>query len=463
MNIFGRRKSHHSPKDESLKDKQLRELKTVFPSIRRPNNDDTLFSVQFSVDNRYNSLRIFIPSDFPNVRPVLQVDGPVQHPWLDPFKQVNGCDKLMNWKKDSSLVEVVEECLAALSVGTINPTGVRPAGGIPHDANYSSYPATAGAEAAAKQANDRNSFTAFSSPAGNFYPTQPQSQPQSSTQFTSAAYPTQQTGAWQAQGYPPSTPGGASAMQTSALYPSPGAAVYPAVPNTVNMYSPTNGHQQTQQQQYQPPLQHQSSSMQQQSPYVHGAQAQEEMQHAERPLSLTRQVSEDKSNMNINMPPLPNSFPELEDMTVEQLERLMKDSVALQAHVAQQQGVKSMESLLDQLKGSNYDMTVRNLSLGEELDRLNIEATQTQKELKAANEEFEAELAAAKAKFQMPQVQVMHELKKKKSDMDTSTDQIGVHFADGKIPLDTFITEFLEARTKYYMLCTKIAALESMN
>ena len=51
------------------KDKQIRDLKSVFPSIRRPNNDDTLFELKFVVDNQYSSLRIFIPADFPMTRP----------------------------------------------------------------------------------------------------------------------------------------------------------------------------------------------------------------------------------------------------------------------------------------------------------------------------------------------------------------------------------------------------------
>lgn len=62
---------------------------------------------------------------------MLQVAGPVTHPWLDQFKQVNGCEKvpnimivmdclilslqLMNWTKSSSLVEVVEESMSAVS------------------------------------------------------------------------------------------------------------------------------------------------------------------------------------------------------------------------------------------------------------------------------------------------------------------------------------------------------------
>jgi hypothetical protein len=76
------------------KDKQIRELTTSFPSIKRPNQDDNLFEVVFEIDRKYNTLRIYLPSDFPANKPVLQVLGPVVHPWLDQYKRVAGCDKV---------------------------------------------------------------------------------------------------------------------------------------------------------------------------------------------------------------------------------------------------------------------------------------------------------------------------------------------------------------------------------
>lgn len=56
-------------KKDDDKERQIKELKQVFPSIRRPNNDDNLFEIKFVVNNQYSSLRVFIPSDFPNTRP----------------------------------------------------------------------------------------------------------------------------------------------------------------------------------------------------------------------------------------------------------------------------------------------------------------------------------------------------------------------------------------------------------
>lgn len=56
-------------KKDDDKEKQLKHMKAAFPSMRRPNNDDRLFELRFTVDNQYNTLRITIPDDFPQSRP----------------------------------------------------------------------------------------------------------------------------------------------------------------------------------------------------------------------------------------------------------------------------------------------------------------------------------------------------------------------------------------------------------
>lgn len=51
------------------REKQIKALQAAFPSLRRPNNDDTLFELKFVVDGLYSSLRVYIPADFPLTRP----------------------------------------------------------------------------------------------------------------------------------------------------------------------------------------------------------------------------------------------------------------------------------------------------------------------------------------------------------------------------------------------------------
>jgi hypothetical protein len=56
-------------KKDDEKERHIKDLKAVFPSVRRPNNDDSLFEIKFVVSNQYSSLRVFIPADFPTARP----------------------------------------------------------------------------------------------------------------------------------------------------------------------------------------------------------------------------------------------------------------------------------------------------------------------------------------------------------------------------------------------------------
>jgi hypothetical protein len=51
------------------KEKQIRELSISFPSLRRPNQDDNLFEIIFEIDRKYNTLKIYLPSDFPANKP----------------------------------------------------------------------------------------------------------------------------------------------------------------------------------------------------------------------------------------------------------------------------------------------------------------------------------------------------------------------------------------------------------
>jgi hypothetical protein len=51
------------------KEKQIRELSITFPSIRRPNQDDNLFEIVFEIDRKINTLKIYLPSDFPANKP----------------------------------------------------------------------------------------------------------------------------------------------------------------------------------------------------------------------------------------------------------------------------------------------------------------------------------------------------------------------------------------------------------
>lgn len=65
VNIFGKKRT------DDEKDRQIRELRVTFPSLRRPNNDDELFEMLFEVEKAYSTLRIYLKPEFPSLKPGL--------------------------------------------------------------------------------------------------------------------------------------------------------------------------------------------------------------------------------------------------------------------------------------------------------------------------------------------------------------------------------------------------------
>jgi hypothetical protein len=64
-----------SKKKDDDRERQLKQFKFAFPSLRRPNNDDSLFEIRFLVENQHMVLRIAIPNEFPAVKPGKKSDS----------------------------------------------------------------------------------------------------------------------------------------------------------------------------------------------------------------------------------------------------------------------------------------------------------------------------------------------------------------------------------------------------
>lgn len=80
------------------------------------------------------------------------------------------------------------------------------------------------------------------------------------------------------------------------------------------------------------------------------------------PTALQREDSLNNP-MQMALPDIPSHFPELDKLTEVQLERLLKDSVALEAHIASMDSVQAMESLRDMQRETNAQTVSKNLLL----------------------------------------------------------------------------------------------------
>jgi len=382
-------------KKDDDKERQVKELKLVFPSIRRPNNDDNLFEIKFVVNNQYSSLRVFIPSDFPNTRPVLQASGPITHPWLDQFKQVNGSDKLMQWNRSSSLVEVVEESLSALLAGS-NETETA-------SAAVSSSPAVATASPSSS-INNNNNYSAY-----------------------------------------PAAVAAPSVSSSMSMY----AVAEPSNPAVIGQYrgTPTTNHHNTN-------TNTNARQSQQQFGSYAAAAAAAESANLQQSSSNQNQAAPGPSRGAL--PALPSSFPELDQLTSVQLQRLLVDEVALEAHLSKVESIKQMQTVVDQVRQDNVENARRNLSKEADLCSAMEEAEAQQSALKVLVLEHKEKLEAVRKKHETPISDILKELKATKNELDSNSEELGASFVEGKIELGNFLQDFLEKRSKYHELSAKM-------
>ncbi|CAM9317804.1 unnamed protein product, partial [Phaeothamnion confervicola] len=81
------------------RDRQIANMQQMVHGLECKQADKALFEVQLHVppDARSVCLRIFLPTNFPEDRPVLQLLSQVQHPWVNQYMQVVGHPRYANW------------------------------------------------------------------------------------------------------------------------------------------------------------------------------------------------------------------------------------------------------------------------------------------------------------------------------------------------------------------------------
>ncbi|CAM9574366.1 unnamed protein product, partial [Heterosigma akashiwo] len=94
--MFGRRRDSESRLQEQ-RSQQIESLKTIVPGLKETSTDQSQFEVPVSTPSRTVMMRIYLPANFPNEKPVLQMLAQIRHPWLNTFFQVTGHPMLLSW------------------------------------------------------------------------------------------------------------------------------------------------------------------------------------------------------------------------------------------------------------------------------------------------------------------------------------------------------------------------------
>ncbi|POM58435.1 Hypothetical protein PHPALM_36916 [Phytophthora palmivora] len=158
------------------------------------------------------------------------------------------------------------------------------------------------------------------------------------------------------------------------------------------------------------------------------------------------------------MPVIPAIFPELEELSHSQLEKLNSDKHALKKFVKELTSVKEFTQLRDEVLHSNMGIAKTTLGYESELRGLQevVEAQRT--ELRAAQQAL-AEKQARQQRIvarHRPDA-LLEQLSAAAKDVDNESDEIAMQFSHGDIDVAQFISSYLPQRNLYHERTLKLA------
>jgi hypothetical protein len=158
------------------------------------------------------------------------------------------------------------------------------------------------------------------------------------------------------------------------------------------------------------------------------------------------------SSSSVSVPPIPDSFPELQSMKPSQLGELLNDDAAFRKYLMSMDSVRNMVSLRNELRASQ--------SGGEDTAKLDAE-------IESAREELEKQktLLAAKSSQQeklMSKLQVsnlVEALSELANKSEEESEVLSRQFLDGDIDIKTFQRDFVAVREVFHLRSAKKESL----
>ncbi|EEY53552.1 uncharacterized protein PITG_07232 [Phytophthora infestans T30-4] len=172
-----------------------------------------------------------------------------------------------------------------------------------------------------------------------------------------------------------------------------------------------------------------------------------------------KQQAPDTSKLQrTQMPVIPAIFPELEELSLSQLEKLSSDKRALKKFVKELTSVKEFTQLRDEVLHSNMGIAKATLSYETELRELQEVVEAQRVELRAAQQAL-AEKQARQQRIvarHRPDA-LLEQLSAATKDVDNESDEIATQFAHGDIDVAQFISTYLPQRNLYHERTLKLA------
>eukprot|EP00644_Phytophthora_capsici_P012530 jgi/Phyca11/506886/fgenesh2_kg.PHYCAscaffold_23_\ len=172
-----------------------------------------------------------------------------------------------------------------------------------------------------------------------------------------------------------------------------------------------------------------------------------------------QQQTPDTSKMQrTQMPVIPAIFPELEELSLSQIEKLNSDKHALKKFVKDLTSVKEFTQLRDEVLHSNMGIAKKTLSYESDLRALQEVVELQRTELRAAQQAL-AEKQARQQRIvarHRPDA-LLEQLSVAAKNVDNESDEIATQFAHGDIDVTQFIATYLPQRNLYHERTLKLA------
>ena len=162
-----------------------------------------------------------------------------------------------------------------------------------------------------------------------------------------------------------------------------------------------------------------------------------------------RPVSE---RFQISLPTQPKEFPELKTLQVSQLERLLKDDVALKCHANGLECVETLRSMRNDLCKSNSDDAKRNMKKKDDNRTEEEEILILQNNLRGAVTSYKDKLAQYQSRHVQSKDSVVSQVKSYVQSLDDRTDDFAQRFVGGEGEVNSFLQQYLQERTEYHKL-----------
>lgn len=157
--------------------------------------------------------------------------------------------------------------------------------------------------------------------------------------------------------------------------------------------------------------------------------------------------------LEIPTPPIPDSFPELDLMSVEELETLLNDEVAFYSHVSNQiLGVKTMQEMRSDALVANFTVAQATLAQREEVTMVREEAMKLQEELARAKGSYERKVNehVALEESRTSNAVVLEKMRKETDAAEEVSECLNEKFCNNSIEVGEFVKQYRAVRHQYH-------------